>query len=88
IDKAGAWFSYGEERLGQGRENAKAFMRDNPEIGKEIEEKVRAVVTTALMGEKMEEQADEAIAERVAAEKLEADDDLADLADVLDAADA
>jgi recombination protein RecA len=88
IDKAGAWFSYGEERLGQGRENAKAFMRDNPEIGKEIEEKVRAVVTTALMGEKMEEKADEAISERIAAEKLEADDDLADLADVLDAADA
>jgi recombination protein RecA len=88
IDKAGAWFSYGEERLGQGRENAKAFLRDNPEVCDEVEEKVRSVVTTALLGEKMEEQAEEAIAERIAAEKLDADDDLADLADVLDGAEA
>ena len=89
IDKAGAWFSYGEERLGQGRENAKAFLRDNAEVCAEVEEQVRAVVTTALLGEKMEEQAEEAIAERIAAEKHDADDDdLADLADVLDEAGA
>ena len=86
VDKAGAWFSYGEERLGQGRENAKAFLRDNPEITEEIEEKVRDIVTTALLGEKMEEQAEEDIAARIAAEKEEAEDDLADLADVLDEA--
>jgi recombination protein RecA len=32
IDKSGTWYSYGEERLGQGRENAKTFLRDNPDI--------------------------------------------------------
>lgn len=41
VKKAGAWYSYGEERLGQGRENAKEFLEGNPEILKEIEHKVR-----------------------------------------------
>ncbi len=40
VDKAGAWYSYGETRLGQGRENSKVFLRENPEIAKEIEVKV------------------------------------------------
>lgn len=42
IDKAGAWYSYGEERIGQGRENAKNYFLDHPEMRAEIEEKVRA----------------------------------------------
>ena len=42
VDKAGAWYSYGETRLGQGRENAKTFLKENPEIAQEIEQKVRA----------------------------------------------
>lgn len=41
IKKAGAWYSYGEERLGQGRENAKDFLEENPELLKEIDHKVR-----------------------------------------------
>ncbi|MFW5951958.1 MAG: DNA recombination/repair protein RecA, partial [Gemmatimonadota bacterium] len=41
VDKAGAWYSYGEMRLGQGRENAKAFLKENPEIAEEIERRVR-----------------------------------------------
>lgn len=41
VKKAGAWYSYGEERLGQGRENAKEYLEDNPELLKEIEHKVR-----------------------------------------------
>ncbi len=41
IEKSGAWFAYGGERLGQGRENAKQFLKDNPEIYKTIEERVR-----------------------------------------------
>ncbi|OLR64194.1 recombinase RecA [Peptoniphilus porci] len=41
VKKAGAWYSYGEERLGQGRENSKEFLEKNPEILKEIEHKVR-----------------------------------------------
>jgi recombination protein RecA len=42
IQKSGAWFSYGDIRLGQGRENAKAFLQENPQISAEIETKVKA----------------------------------------------
>lgn len=41
VQKSGAWFSYGDVRLGQGRENAKIYLRDNPEIALEIENKIR-----------------------------------------------
>jgi len=41
VDKAGAWFSYKDQRIGQGRENAKQFLRDNPEMTQEIEQTVR-----------------------------------------------
>ncbi|GGA81887.1 protein RecA [Brucella endophytica] len=37
VEKSGAWFSYNSQRLGQGRENAKVFLRDNPEVAREIE---------------------------------------------------
>jgi recombination protein RecA len=42
VDKSGAWYSYGETRLGQGKENAKAFLKENPELASEVEAKVRA----------------------------------------------
>ena len=41
VQKSGTWFSYGETRLGQGRENVKRFFKENPDIFSEIEEKVR-----------------------------------------------
>jgi recombination protein RecA len=41
VDKSGTWFAFNGERLGQGRENVKQFMRDNPEVAKTIEHKVR-----------------------------------------------
>lgn len=41
IQKSGAWFSYGDQRLGQGRENAKQFLKENPEIALELENKIR-----------------------------------------------
>ncbi|MGG7175971.1 recombinase RecA [Clostridium paraputrificum] len=41
VQKSGAWFSYGDIRLGQGRENAKVYLKDNPEIALEIENKIR-----------------------------------------------
>ena len=41
IEKSGAWFSYNSQRLGQGRENAKMFLRDNPELAKEVETALR-----------------------------------------------
>lgn len=41
VDKAGSWFSYGETQIGQGRENAKSYIRDHPEMAAEIEQKIR-----------------------------------------------
>ena len=41
VDKAGSWYSYGDHRLGQGRENSKNFLIENPEIALEIENKIR-----------------------------------------------
>ncbi|WP_330389059.1 recombinase RecA [Alkaliphilus peptidifermentans] len=41
VKKAGAWYSYGDDRLGQGRENAKQFLKENPDIWKELEDKIR-----------------------------------------------
>lgn len=41
VTKSGSWFSYGDMRLGQGRENAKQFLKQNPELFDEIEHKVR-----------------------------------------------
>ena len=54
VEKAGAWFSYKGEKLGQGRENAKLFLRDHPEIADEIENKIRADaghLTTEMIGD-------------------------------------
>ncbi|GJL91571.1 recombinase RecA [Hyphococcus sp.] len=42
VEKSGSWFSYNSERLGQGRENAKQFLRDNPDIANTIEKSIRA----------------------------------------------
>jgi recombination protein RecA len=41
VDKSGAWFAYGGDRLGQGRENSKQFLKDNPQVARAIEERVR-----------------------------------------------
>jgi recombination protein RecA len=51
IKKAGSWFSYGDTKLGQGRDAVKQLLMDNPELSEEIEAKIRAEVT----GEKLEE---------------------------------
>lgn len=57
VKKAGAWYSYGEERLGQGRENAKEFLEENPDILKEIDHKVRVYYNLLPDEEKTEEDA-------------------------------
>jgi recombination protein RecA len=41
VEKSGAWFSYNSQRLGQGRENAKQFLRDNPDTAREVEMAIR-----------------------------------------------
>jgi recombination protein RecA len=53
VEKSGAWFSYDGQRIGQGRENAKGFLRDHPEISHAIEQKVRqnaGLVADAMLG--------------------------------------
>ena len=49
VKKNGAWFSDGDQRIGQGRENVKRFLRDNPEIMREIEEKIKAEYDKAFL---------------------------------------
>jgi recombination protein RecA len=52
VEKSGAWFSYNGQRIGQGRENAKAFLKENPQVAAEIEQKIRAnagLVAGAMM---------------------------------------
>lgn len=45
VDKSGAWLSYKDKKLGQGKENAKIFLKENPEIAQEIEEKIKASIS-------------------------------------------
>ena len=51
VEKSGSWFSCGDQRIGQGRENAKQFLRDNPEMAEEIERTIRA--NAGLIGEQI-----------------------------------
>ncbi|HEU4629034.1 MAG TPA: recombinase RecA [Gemmatimonadaceae bacterium] len=50
IDKSGAWYSYGGQKIGQGRENAKLYLKDNPALMAEIEEKVKVVLGMSSNG--------------------------------------
>jgi recombination protein RecA len=51
VDKAGAWYSYNGDRIGQGKDNAREFLRENPDIAREIENKIRESLGVAAMGE-------------------------------------
>ncbi|ODV11701.1 MAG: recombinase RecA [Rubrivivax sp. SCN 70-15] len=51
LDKSGAWYAYNGEKIGQGKDNAREFLRENPEIAREIENKVRESVGIPLLGE-------------------------------------
>jgi len=46
IQKTGSWYSYGEERIGQGRDNAKLFLESNPDIAEAVEKRVRELLFT------------------------------------------
>ncbi len=54
IDKSGAWYSYNGQRIGQGRENAKMFLKDNPPMLSEVEEKVKVVLGIRPPGAEVE----------------------------------
>ena len=58
IEKSGSWFSYKGERIGQGRENAKQYLLDNPEIMNEVENKIRENYAQAFEKSLGEEEAD------------------------------
>ena len=63
IRKSGAWFSYGEQRIGQGRENTKNYLKDNPDVAAEIENKIR----TKLFEQKSKEDASDDLSDEVIA---------------------
>ena len=44
VDKAGSWYSYGDDRIGQGKENVREFLKNNPKMAEEIEGKIRALL--------------------------------------------
>lgn len=70
VEKSGAWFSYDGQRIGQGRENAKQFMRDNPEVAAKLEAAIRGnaglVADQMLVGPDSAEEAAEAVMDDVA----------------------
>ena len=49
LDKSGAWYAYNGEKIGQGRDNAREFLRENPALSHEIENKVRASLGIPLL---------------------------------------
>ena len=49
IEKSGAWYAYNGEKIGQGRDNAREFLRENPELAREIENKIRESLDIALL---------------------------------------
>ena len=62
VEKAGSWFSYNGERIGQGRENVKKYLKENPEMLEDIEEKVRENFAKAFeqsLGEDLPSKEDE-----------------------------
>ncbi|MCK5672793.1 MAG: recombinase RecA [Spirochaetales bacterium] len=56
ISKSGSWYSYGEERIGQGRENAKLYLENNPDITADIEKQVRALLFPVVNDKKIKEE--------------------------------
>jgi recombination protein RecA len=56
VEKSGAWYSYGKDRIGQGKDNVREFLKQNPDIASEIEAKIRAeLFDVAPVAEKEEE---------------------------------
>jgi recombination protein RecA len=60
VEKSGAWYSYGGERIGQGKDNARQYLKDNPAVAQDIEDKLRAALSPV-----------KPVASKAAAEELE-----------------
>lgn len=67
VNKSGAWYAYKESKIGQGRENAKKYLKENPETAEEIEKKVRAAYGLLPDGEAAEETKAEDVKAKAAA---------------------
>jgi len=61
VDKSGAWYSYNGDRIGQGKENARQFLKDNPEMASEIERKLRAEMMPSRSVESASEENEEVV---------------------------
>jgi recombination protein RecA len=59
IEKSGAWYSYNGQKIGQGRENAKMYIKDNPALMAEVEEKVKGILGIRPAASEEEVAADE-----------------------------
>ena len=66
VDKTGAWYSFNKERIGQGKDNARQFLKDNPDIAAEIEKRIRDKAVIATQSAGAEDETEEATAEEEA----------------------
>jgi len=66
VDKTGAWYSFNKERIGQGKDNARQFLKDNPDIAAEIEKRIREKAVAAVRAASGDDVAEEATAEEEA----------------------
>ncbi len=66
VDKTGAWYSFNKERIGQGKDNARQFLKDNPDIAAEIEKRIREKAVAAVRAAAGDDEAVEATAEEEA----------------------
>jgi recombination protein RecA len=66
VEKTGAWYSFNKERIGQGKDNARQFLKDNPDIAAEIEKRIREKAVAATRSPGAEDEAEEATAEEEA----------------------
>jgi len=68
VNKAGSWYSYNEERIGQGKENARAYLLENPEMANEIDQRLRAQLLPSADDLNQDAEADDTAAEEEATE--------------------
>ena len=57
LNKSGAWYSYGDQRIGQGRENTKTFLKEHPDMAADVEAKIRAAAGLPADGKPVQAQA-------------------------------
>jgi recombination protein RecA len=63
VEKSGAWYSYGSERIGQGKENVRQFLKDNPDVASEIEKRIRDELMPGARADQPDQSAEESLTE-------------------------